>query len=146
MPNPSIAAVTAAHSFFSCNPDHTALFSVNPGVTASDAIEKALCFMESARTIGYQVCAQLEHEQGTELIYPMLDLMNLAEGVMHALDKGICARGHRRDVRFAGVLERVGELLDCAALIVNPAANDLAAKDAAELVAWVAEQRKGGAA
>ena len=153
MPNSTPAAVTTAHSFFPCNPEHAALFSVNPGVSAVDAIDQALCFMTSARTIGMQVCSLLEqvcdqpeHEQGTVLIYPMLDLMKLAEGIMNAVDDGMSARAQCHDMRFPSVIERVGELLDGEALIVNPAANDLAAKDAAELVAWVRAQRQGGAA
>ena len=144
MPNTSIVAFTAAHSFFPCNPDQTALLSVNPGVEVCDALEQALSFIGSARRIGMQVCENLEHAPGCELLYPMLDLMRLVEGIMYALDNGMSALNGRHDMRYFNLLERIGELFDGLSLIVNPEISAAAAKDAAQFVEWVRAQRQGG--
>lgn len=146
MPNTSTAAVTAAHSFFSCSPDQTPLFTVNAGVTDVDALDQVLCFLESARRIGAQVCENLEHEPGCELLYPMLDLIRLAEGVVHALQGGVRHQQSPYIMRFASLLERVGRLFDDGVCVVSPDADVPGAKDAAEFLAWVGVQRTGGAA
>ena len=144
MPNTSTAPVTAAHSFFSCTPDQAPLFTVNAGISDIDALDQMLCFLESARRIGAQVCENLEHEPGSELLYPMLDLIRLAEGVVNALNGGVHHQQSHDVMRFANLLERVGRLFDEGACMVNPRADALAAKDAADFLSWVGAERQGG--
>lgn len=145
---------TRSHAFYSYNPEHDCLFSVRPGVPADDALNMASCFLDVA---GSLVC-RLGEDYDSNSAHAA-DYMNSAHAADHmitqakalidALDLGEPANDPRSSVdydrRRRDVIERMVCLFDEGAFIVNPAAGELAAKDAQRFLEWAARESKGGA-
>ena len=78
-------SVTAHHPFFSCNPDRTPLFSVNPGVSEIDALN-----MVSVLLLQAQVAHSLSEEEPS---WAADCLVGLANAVVDALIDGLAKKG-----------------------------------------------------
>lgn len=72
--------VTTSFPFFSCNPNQTALFSVNPGVPAEDALQMVQCFLDDAL---------VAMNQGEEVNFAAHRLVTLAKSALDATVKGL---------------------------------------------------------
>ena len=135
----NIQGVTEHVAFFSCNPAQTNLFSVCPGVPATDALNMASSFLDVARDAAYGATDDGSGNSGCAAAY----LIAMAKAVIDAVI--IPSPGSASGSRFAGVIERINLLCDDQALIVNPDATEPAAIDALSFLSWVRQQKNGGA-
>lgn len=62
MPNP--ARKTKATPFFSCDPDRTPLFTVNPNIPVQDALNEASCFMDCVQWVLVNCAMEADGEDG----------------------------------------------------------------------------------
>ena len=144
MPKPNHGArapirATCAHDFCSYNSERDCLFSVRAGVPADDALDMASCLLDAASA----TVRQFDEAGIGPSAYAAEQLIVQAKALIDALAPD-AAGDDPADRRFADVLERIGRLFDEGACIVNPDADALAAKDAADFLAWIGAQRQGG--
>lgn len=137
----SLQGVTSSTSFLSCTPDQAGLFCVNSGVPVVDALEKASCLLAAAI---------LATDGNGAPSFASGYLVETAKAVVDAVLAGAMHKTNSdqqyAERRYASLITELGMLFDDQALIVNPEASERCRKDAAAFVAWVNEQRKGGAA
>ena len=137
-----IHGITASEKFLTCNAQQTELFSVNPDVPVVDALEMSSCFLGDALT------AMVLTENPS---YAAQRCIELARAVINAILRGgieqpVSVGLETADRRQRDVIERLAQLSREGALIVNPAADSLAANDARQFIEWTVREAKGGAA
>ena len=66
--------------FFSCNPNCDSLFSVNPGLSANDALEIASCFLTTA--LGS--CNEMAKKHDSDVVWVSVYLVEISKAIVDA--------------------------------------------------------------
>ncbi|MFJ4344837.1 hypothetical protein [Pseudomonas sp. NPDC089401] len=75
---------TSQRAFSRCDAGHPPLFTVNPGISAHDALVHAAQYLRGAYDCGYKALEHLD-ETGKSLFWSNLNAVELAEGLIEAL-------------------------------------------------------------
>lgn len=76
-------------SFEEINPEGDMLFAVRPGVSATDALERASCYMASARDNVAQLALELSEGGHNDRVWAAYYLMNMAKAVLDAATRAV---------------------------------------------------------
>ena len=87
VPDPPLPNTTQ-RSFSRCDAGHPALFTVNPGVSAHDALVHVAQYLRGAYDCGYKALEHLD-DTGKSLFWSNLNALEMAEGLVEALLDGI---------------------------------------------------------
>lgn len=87
VPNPPLPD-TKERAFSRCDAGHPPLFTVNPGVSAHDALVHVAQYLRGAYDCGYKALEHLD-ETGKSLFWSNLNALEMAEGLVEALLDGI---------------------------------------------------------
>ncbi|MFJ4345020.1 hypothetical protein [Pseudomonas sp. NPDC089401] len=87
VPDPPLPC-TSNRSFGRCDAGHEALFSVNPNISAEDALVHVALYLRSAYETGHKALDYLR-EEGRGMYWSSLHAIELAEGLVEAILDGI---------------------------------------------------------
>ncbi|MFG0461786.1 hypothetical protein ACF8GG_21000 [Pseudomonas sp. yb_1] len=87
VPNPSLPC-TSTHPFGRCDAGHEPLFTVNPNISAEDALVHVALYLRGAYETGSKAVEYLR-EEGRGMYWSSLHSIELAEGLVDALLDGI---------------------------------------------------------
>jgi len=87
VPDPPLPNTTQ-RSFSRCDAGHPPLFTVNPGVSAHDALVHVAQYLRGAYDCGYKALEHLD-DTGKSLFWSNLNALEMAEGLVEALLDGI---------------------------------------------------------
>ncbi|MBK4988558.1 hypothetical protein [Pseudomonas sp. S36] len=87
VPDPPLPC-TSTHAFGHCDAGHDHLFTVNPNISAEDALVHVALYLRGAYETGYKALDYLR-EEGRGLFWANLHAIEMAEGVIEAILDGI---------------------------------------------------------
>ncbi len=87
VPDPPLPC-TSTRAFGRCDAGHKALFSINPNISAEDALVHVALYLRSAYETGYKTLDYLS-EEGRGMFWSNLHAIELAEGLVEAILDGI---------------------------------------------------------
>ncbi|CAM3619378.1 hypothetical protein CCOS865_00277 [Pseudomonas reidholzensis] len=79
---------TMQRPFGRCDAGHPPMFTVNPGITAHDALVHVALYLRGAYESGYKALAHLD-EKGQSLMWANLHSVEMADGLIEAMLEGI---------------------------------------------------------
>ncbi|GLH33659.1 MULTISPECIES: hypothetical protein [Pseudomonas] len=87
VPDPPLPC-TSTRPFGRCDAGHSALFSVNPNISAADALVHVALYLRCAYETGYKTLDYLR-EEGRGMYWSNLHAIEMAEGLVEAMLEGI---------------------------------------------------------
>ena len=87
VPDPPLPC-TSTRSFGRCDAGHEALFTVNPNISAEDALVHVALYLRCAYETGYKALDYMR-EEGRGMFWSNLHAIEMAEGVIEAILDGI---------------------------------------------------------
>jgi hypothetical protein len=90
VPDPPLPC-TSTRPFGRCDAGHEALFTVNPDISAEDALVHVALYLRSAYETGYKTLDYLR-EEGRGMYWSGLHAIEMAEGLVEAILDGIESR------------------------------------------------------
>ena len=87
VPDPPLPC-TSTRSFGRCDAGHEALFTVNPNISAEDALIHVALYLRCAYETGYKALDYMR-EEGRGMFWSNLHAIEMAEGLIEAILDGI---------------------------------------------------------
>jgi len=87
VPDPPLPC-TSTRLFGRCDAGHDPLFTVNPNISAEDALVHVALYLRSAYETGYKALDHMR-EEGRGMFWSNLHAIEMAEGVIEAILDGI---------------------------------------------------------
>ncbi|HDS1727791.1 hypothetical protein [Pseudomonas putida] len=87
VPDPPLPC-TSTRPFGRCDAGHDPLFTVNPNISAEDALVHVALYLRSAYETGYKALDYMR-EEGRGMFWSNLHAIEMAEGVIEAILDGI---------------------------------------------------------
>lgn len=87
VPDPPLPS-TSTRPFGRCDAGHDPLFTVNPNISAEDALVHVALYLRSAYETGYKALDYMR-EEGRGMFWSNLHAIEMAEGVVEAILDGI---------------------------------------------------------